>query len=455
MTDYVTPNRSPADWQDGELKTKNLKPGRYCLGRGLWFVVTPNGRQFSRRYRDAHGSDRVEKIGDYPAMKLAQARQWMNDRAASDDAGITVTAQRKPSRSAKERAATLEAIRQGRDKSRPVTAAIFGEWVWEYVNGKSKQWTPDYAASVKARVERYLETVPTLWFAPMAKVGKSDVSPVLDAIHDGTHIKSEGPAPTVAVMTRQLISGAAALADSKGAVVRPLDGIKIGTGETHESKPQPAVTSAGELRALIEAMHADTRGRADIRAALWAMALMAQRPCNIRRMRWDQLHLDAPRPFWHIPRQDMKIKGKTRPDHVLYLHPETVKFLKSQPKTSPFVFVGKSKTGQLVTTSVRAYLRDVLNYRGKMVLHGWRSAFKTWAKNQLKADGSRVYEKDAYDSALDHTTENGTGQRYDRTEHMQRAEFIATPFLDWQAYLHGIATGEAPAPALRIVRQRA
>jgi integrase len=72
-----------------------------------------------------------------------------------------------------------------------------------------------------------------------------------------------------------------------------------------------------------------------------------------------------------------------------------------------------------------------LDERGrKITVHGFRATFATWAQEQRRDDGSRLYDQDLIDAALAHSLGGVTGA-YQRSQHLAARKMLMTAWSDF------------------------
>jgi integrase len=134
--------------------------------------------------------------------------------------------------------------------------------------------------------------------------------------------------------------------------------------------------------------------------------------------RWDEIDLDAA--TWTIPAERMKAGV----EHRVALSDEAVKLLKSMPRTGDLVFPGPK--GKLSNMAMLQCLRGIRG-TGETV-HGFRSAFSTWAREQTE------FSIEIIESALAHKQSNKVIAAYARTTYFDRRRDL---MVDWARYCRG------------------
>jgi integrase len=179
---------------------------------------------------------------------------------------------------------------------------------------------------------------------------------------------------------------------------------------------------------------AELRKREGVGArALEFAILTAARSNEVRKAEWSEFDLTAR--LWTVPGERMK-SGKS---HRVPLSDAAIAVLKSQPRLSDFVF-SNSKGGPVSDGTLLAAVKrmhdddtavggagwtDPTDGR-RIVPHGFRSAFKDWARNV-----ATKYRDEVSELALAHVNDDKTRAAYARDELMpQRTPMMA----DWAKY---------------------
>ena len=160
----------------------------------------------------------------------------------------------------------------------------------------------------------------------------------------------------------------------------------------------PSLKKIDALRALLLAT--DTAGASPTtRAASRFLALTAQRPGMIRRMKWAHVHgvdwlnpeTSSPDAVWIIPAEEMKLEIEQRQDsdndHKVPLAPQAVELLRRLRQSTgagDFIFWSNRRSRDPISENAMNYLYKRLGYQGIHVPHGWRSSFSTYM-NELYA----------------------------------------------------------------------
>jgi integrase len=147
--------------------------------------------------------------------------------------------------------------------------------------------------------------------------------------------------------------------------------------------------------------------------ALRFLILCASRTAEVLGAKWSEVDFDNA--TWTVPAGRMK--GKR--EHRVPLSPQSLDLLKALPREngSPFVFIG-SKPGQAIG---RTAFAGVMDRAGRSeTVHGFRSAFRTWASEQTN------YPREICEQALAHVVGSPTERSYDRTDLLIKRQKLMT-----------------------------
>jgi integrase len=118
--------------------------------------------------------------------------------------------------------------------------------------------------------------------------------------------------------------------------------------------------------------------------------------------RWEEIDPDAR--VWKLPAGRMK----GRREHVVPLTQAACEILKALPreKGNPYCFVGAREGGPLNDTAMISALHRL---KTGFTIHGFRSAFRTWAGEQT------AFSPDIIEMSLAHAVGSGVERAYDRS----------------------------------------
>lgn len=353
---------------------------------GLYLEILPSGRKTFRMSYRVHGKQRTLTIGEYPGLKLSEARK------AALDARM--------------------AIRVGRDPKGPTPAAdgsdrfetVAGDWF----KAQSGGWKPSHAGRVWARVERYL-------LVDLKGRGVREVTPceLLQVLR-----KIDSPDTTKRVREYAGAIWTFAIA-SDLAEINPATGLSKALPKVPRQKPRPAL-SADALPHFFGKM---SRSQMEPVTALCIrlLAHTAVRPGELIAGRWDEISGTR----WVIPAEKMKMDR----DHIVPLSPQALAILRQLKVTAT-----GARFAELKSDTMGKALNKLMG-NGTMVPHGFRSTFSTIAND------SNLWNPDAVERQLAHAPRNKIRAAYNRALHLdERIKLVAW----WGDYLEAAdAKGKA------------
>jgi integrase len=177
--------------------------------------------------------------------------------------------------------------------------------------------------------------------------------------------------------------------------------------------------------------------------ALYAIALTCLRSQEFVQMHTRELDLDAPQPFWTVPKARFKVDPHGHNFRVP-LAPQLVKVLREQidylEEITGIVPYHGLLWPAVKDDSTEAWISDatMLRYLQRTMkidatVHGMRASFKTWARGQfLEGTATPKYHHDAIEYCMAHTTPGGRASSedpYSRDEMMLTARAVI--LRDW------------------------
>lgn len=351
-------------------RLKTLKrPGRYRAGASLYLLISPRGTRSWVQRLMVDGTRRDIGLGGYPTVSLSEARDaaYENRRTARKGGDPTAKVSRVPTftRAAKR---THEA------------------------NGGRPAW-------IKT-LERY--AFPVLGDRRVDRIEQADVLRVLTPIWTA----KSATARKVRTAIRQVF----AWCQAHGYV----DANPAGEAIDGALPAAPKITAHHravdyrDVPAALERINGSAASES-VRACLRFVVLTAVRSGEARGATWSEIDRDARE--WRIPAERMK----TGVEHRVPLSDAAVAVLESvralhgsaDPTGSDYVFPAASKPGRPVSYN----LTRVLESAGlDATVHGFRSAFRTWASEQTS------YPHAVCEMALAHRVGSDVERSYARSD---------------------------------------
>lgn len=378
---------------------------------GLFLLVKKTGSKSWRfKYRFG-GKEKLMVFGNYPYISLAQARALRDEAKSKLANGLDPNAEKQAAKQAEKAKA----------------AETFGAIAELYI---AKARAEERAAATMAK---------TIWVLNMAK---ADFGPM--PIRDIT-------APMILVTLRKLeakgtFETAKRLRSKVGAVFRFAVASGWADGDPtyalREALVRPrvrsraAITNPTRLGDLLRAIDG-CNGQTTTRLALMLLAIVAQRPGELRQATWAEIDFDTQ--VWTIPAERMKMR---RP-HQVPLPPRVINILKD------LHFL--TGNGRFLFPSIRTGLKPIsentlnqalrrMGFTGaEMTSHGFRATFATLANE------SGLWHADAIERALAHVDNNSIRRVYARGEYWEERLRLAEWWADYLEECRTRSSGAATA----------
>jgi len=364
---------------------------------GLGLQITPSGARSWILRTMVRGKRRWIGLGPYPEVSLADAR--------------TDAKQYKRN------------VRAGLDTS--VEEISFEEAMQRYLATKLREFRNEkHRAQWSSTLERY--ALPHLGRLTTREIKVNDVLTVLQPLwSDKTETASRLRGRIEGVLAWATVSGFRE-GDNPARWSGNLDAILPKPSKLKQASHHPALslkaapTWFGELQ--------EREGTAA--RALEFAALTAARSGEVRHAQWTEIDLEGK--VWTIPAQRMKAQK----EHRVPLADAACRLLKTQPKTSDWVF--PNKTGVPLSDMALSAVMRRMNSAGRdiyvdprskrpAVPHGLRSTFRDWA-------AVNGYDRDMTEIALAHTVGTEVERAYRRTDMIERRRSLMHA---WEDFLSG------------------
>ena len=340
----------------GRLTARRVRglsqPGRYGDGGTLFLNVAPGGSKSWIQRLTINGKRHDIGLGGYSLVTLAEAReQAFENRRLARRRGDPLAAKRRSNVPSFEQAAvrTFEA-------NRP-----------RWRDGKT-------ATNWMGAMARY--AFPIIGAKSVDQIGREQVLRILTPIW--TH------KPALARKLRQRMRATLAWAQAHGYIEHNIAGEAIDAA----LPAMPAVKAHfralpySEIAGALETIEA-SRASLSVRACLRFVVLTACRSGEARAATWDEIDLEARE--WRIPGERMKTGTVHRvplSDSAL----ATLKLIRPQRGESDLLFPSPLRPGKpLSDMTLTKVLRDS-GLADRATVHGFRTAFRTWAAEKTNAD---------------------------------------------------------------------
>ena len=382
-----------------DIKIRNLKPREKAYKvsdfDSLYVTVKPNGSKLWHMKYRLDGKEKTLSIGVYPATTLKQAR-------LTRDAARAMVAQGEDPSEAKQ-----EQKRIKREANGQTFAKISDAFL-------SKQRKEGKSAATLSKTEYHLKLAnKDFGRRPVSEITAPMILKTLRKVEaKGNYETAHRLRARIGSVFRFAVASGIAETDPtyalRDALIRPT--------RVHRA----AITDPKALGELLNAIDCFD-GQTTTRIGLQLLAMLAQRPGELRHAKWAEFDWD--RAIWSIPAAKMKM----RRDHSVPLPAQALELLeelRSLTSASDYLFPSlRSWHRPMSENTLNAALRR-LGYAGdEMTAHGFRATFSTLANE------SGLWNPDAIERALAHVEKNEVRRAYARGEHWEERVRLA----DWWA----------------------
>lgn len=376
------------------LQVKNVPPGKYNDGGGLWLHRRADGgAQWFLRVV-VHGRRREMGLGSLDYVSLGEARQLAEKwRAVVRQGKDPIKERERLAREAAKTDSRLENIANEAFEARK--AELKGD-------GEAGRWFSPLR----------LHVLPKLGQVPVEEIDQRDIR---DALKPIWHSKGETARKALNRLGIALRHGAAMGYDVD---LQAVDKAKELLGKSRQKSSHIPSLDWREVPAFYQTLGAKTMSE----LALRLLILTAVRSGSLRFARWEHINGDT----WTIPAEDMKgLRDKTD-DFEVPLSAEALSVLEHlRPfERSGYIFPGARK-GVMSDVAMLKYLKD----RGyEFRPHGFRSSFRTWC-DEATDTPQRISE-----TALAHSVGTKVQRAYLRTQYFERRRLLME---QWAQFVSG------------------
>jgi integrase len=380
---------------DAHCRSAKPKEKLYRLNdqRGLYLEVKPSGVK-AWRYRFAlNGKSSMIGLGDYPAVRLSEARERSEAARKLVKEGINPAQQRQ-----------LDRVRQANEATNTFDV-IAKEWLQ----------TKDWEDITKNRRLDMLERVvfPSIGKLPIREITSAQVLSILQTTF-------KRGAPSVAAEARRTMSAvfeyavATLRADSD-----PVWPVRKAL-PTNKTQHKTALTTdqIGKLLRDFDNHRCTFQLNYCIQLMWWTLG----RPSEVAEAEWDEFDLEAA--IWRIPSRRMKV----RKEHVVPLPRQAIQMLHvlhGITGNRTHLFPGRdNRQMPMAVASMRQALK-VLGWSGKYSPHGTRTTGST-RLNEL------AYRPDAIEAQLAHADQNNVRRAYNHATYFDERRSMMQ---DWADHL--------------------
>ena len=428
-------------------QVKNAKAGarnrKFSDSRGLYLWVTTTGTK-SWRFKYRYGpQEKLLTLGRYPDVGLVEARD-LADRA------------RRLLRENKDPA--VEAQREKQTKIE-ASQATFRKCAEAWLEDQEPLWSKANAVRVRNRIER--DIYPQFGKLPIGSIDSVMILRALRIIEARGSIET---AKRVRGYIRAIFKKAKGERLVSAAMMMEIDEIKDALKPNRPGAKQPALTTLPELLELQLSVDRSTSSLIT-KLASRLLALSLVRVGVLRTALWSEfcgIEWDSPdaiceKPIWRIPAARMKLEVEDKLNsafgHDVPLSVQAVQVLRLlRPLTgsSSLLFPSAKSWKEPMTDAALSTMYKRMaggKYKGRMVPHGWRSAFST-IMNERAAELERDGDRMLIDMVLAHVPPGISASEWA----YNRARYLRPKAAIYQAWADLISK-DLPAP-LTLLDQR-
>jgi integrase len=397
---------------------RRVKPGatpyKLADGGGLYALVNPNGSIYWRYKFTFGGKEKLLALGQYPAVKLTDARKAHQAAKLKVKDGVDPTAERQSERAEAAAQVTLAASRQ-------TYGQMADDWLKTRKGGTAKTYARD------ERMVGYLkggkETAPGFGNLIIDQVELRHLSPLLNVVNHPTRIRLISAA-------RKIIAYAKAHGIWPKDRSSPFSDINFGEGfAKHKEKHRPAITDPVKFGQLLRKTEAyEGRGDNLTGYALELLALTFVRPGTVAAAKWAHFNLKGA--VWVVPFEGLKMAterleaGKSEDDYIVPLSRQAVVLLRELHKVTgagEYLFPGRN--GRTISENTLNFALHAMGYKGIHCAHGFRSSAST-ILNRERIGGRRRFERELIEMQQDRL-DASTRAVYDRDDRLpERIELM-------------------------------
>lgn len=395
---------------DSIIKAAKPKDKKYNLsdGKGLVLFIESSGSKFWRFRYKFQGKENTLSLGEYPNVKLAEARQEHARFKELLAKGIDPSENRKEE---KQQAAIAAA-----NSFESVARLWWNHWKHDK--------TERHAGYTIRRLEA--DVFPAIGAKPVNEITAAQLIAMI------RKVESRGAldiAKRVLTMCGQVMRYAVAhgLAERNPAAdIKPSDVLKPAKKTNH------ARLSEKELPELLRKIDGYD-GQLLTRLAMQLMALTFVRTGELIGAQWDEI--DTIKREWRIPAERMKMKTP----HIVPLADQAIAVLEETRKLAAddvLLFPSERRDGKTMSNNTIIYALYRMGYHGRMTGHGFRGIASTILHE-------RGYNHDHIELQLAHTQRNAVSAAYNHALYLEpRARMMQ----EWADYLDKLRAGAEVLP---------
>jgi integrase len=384
LTDKSISNATSTD------KQRTLKDGA-----GLFVLIHPNGSKYFQLRTTLYGKEKVVRLGSYPDMSLAEAREAAKEaRKLVSDGVDPIQHKRKIAESkALEAETTFKAVAQ--------------EWIEIKSSGISESYRRKITATFQANV------YPRIGGLSVADITSPLLLTTLRVMESRGALELMGKCRA---WLGQVFDYAKATGKLRGD--NPASCL-VDVLKKPESKGYPTFLSQNDAGEFLRRL-TDYQGRYETILAIWLLMLTAKRPTELREAQWNEFNFDKAE--WAIPKERMK----TGQPHIVTLSKQAIAALEDLRQLtghSKWLFPGSVPTKPISEMTLTKAFR-ILWPEYRVVPHGCRHFFSTMANEHGQ------FRHDVIEAALAHKDQDAIRATYNRATYIEERRKLAQWWAD-------------------------
>lgn len=365
--------------------------------KSLFLLIKSTGSKLWRFYYRFENKQKTLSLGKYPDVPLAQARVMRDNARKLLADGIDPGYVKKVAKNDRneELGNSFEVIAR--------------EWHSSYMKGKAQS----HSDKVLRRFEIYV--FPYIGKKPIADIRPMEILEVIKRIEKLNILET-------AHRTLQTVGQVCRYAVQTGRLERSPATDLQGALPARTPKHFAAFTDPSEVTKFLLSLDA-LSGGITVQNAVRLAPLLFCRPCELRKMRWDELDLENAKWQYFV--------GKVKKNHLVPLSKQAISLLTELKPISghlPYVFKGgRDPQRPMSESAVNAALKRLgYDTQTEITGHGFRAMARTMLHERLDMDPHYIEHQ------LSHAVPDALGTAYNRTKFIaQRTEMMQI----WADYL--------------------
>jgi integrase len=367
-------------------------------GHGLSIFTTPHGTKIWRGKYVENGKDRVVVYGNYPDVSLKEARILNSELRARLARG------ERPD------------IRIGGETTaKPVKQPTLAQAIERWLEHHGRSHSPAYIQNIRYALEAYI--VPALGNIQLDAVTRKALLTellVLDAAGRMDYVRK------VRIWVEMVYKYMIHLEECETNPAGQIDPKVAFAVQRKANFPSLPLKHVPDFWRLVNRQRV-TQSQLGCRL----LALTWVRTDELVGSKWSDIEGDVLR----IPGGRMKMNL----EHWVPLSRQAKAILaelKQRAGESEFILPGIYRRNQPMSNDAILHFIYDLGYKGRMCGHGWRHVASTWANEQHREDGAKVWDRAYTEMALAHV-EGGVSGIYNAAEYLPQRRMMLQSYADW------------------------